>query len=79
MNWLNDTFAAHLQERASKEGTKARILVICDNLDAHTYSGFLDGLKALGAERNLLGNSYSFHIYHITGIYAIIYYVHYIM
>jgi hypothetical protein len=62
MNWLNDTFAAHLQERASKEGTKARILVICDNLDAHTYSGFLDGLKALGAERNLLGNSYSFHI-----------------
>ena len=61
MNWLNDTFAAHLQERASKEGTKARILVICDNLDAHTHSGFLDGLKALGAERNLLGNSYSFH------------------
>jgi hypothetical protein len=30
-------------------------------LDAHTHSGFLDGLKALGAERNLLGNSYSFH------------------
>ncbi len=29
-------------------------MVICDNLDAHVFAGFLEGLKCLGAERNLL-------------------------
>ena len=29
-------------------------MVICDNLDSHIFGGFLEGLKSLGAERNLL-------------------------
>ncbi len=29
-------------------------MVICDNLDSHIFGGFLEGLKSLGAEINLL-------------------------
>ena len=52
--WLNNTLAAHLLERELHEGERPKTLVICDNLDAHVFPGFLEGLKCLGAERNLL-------------------------
>jgi hypothetical protein len=52
--WLNNTLAAHLLERELHEGERPKTLVICDNLDSHIFGGFLEGLKSLGAERNLL-------------------------
>jgi hypothetical protein len=54
LQWDNDVFKPHVEERAAKEGTTPRILAFMDNVTSQANSRFLNALKSHNTSRCLL-------------------------